>query len=272
MTVRTTIATDLVISPLGASAPAMIDVARCAEESGFDGVWTLDHFSGAMLDRPWSHEPFTVLGAMAAVTHTIRVGPLVANMRNRHPAILASATASLQSLSGGRAVLGVGSGAAPGSRFAGEQEAIGRLLGSGAERREYLTETIAIVRRLFAGGGDHDGVHLHMRNLTGVVEPVPLPPIVVGASGPRTVELACRHADGVNIRVTPQTADLLRVANDLRGVAEFETSVWTELDPTHPLGGGVDEWVDLGVNRRTLAVAPPFDLPAISAMGARLNA
>ena len=272
MSIRDTIATDLVISPFGADVPAMVEVARCAEDAGFDGAWTLDHFSGAMLGRPWSHDPFTVLGAIAEATDTIRVGPLVANMRNRHPAILASAAGSLQSLSGGRAALGVGSGAAPGSRFAGEQEAIGRLLGSGAERREYLIETISIVRQLFAGGGDHDGMHLHMHDLTGVVEPVEIPPIIVGASGPRTVELACHHADGVNIRVTPETPDLLRMANDLRSGGDFETSVWTELDAAHPLGGEIDEWVDLGVNRRTLAITPPFDLDAVASIGARLNA
>ena len=272
MSIRDAIATDLVVSPLGADVPSMVDVARCAEDSGFDGVWTLDHFSGAMLDRPWSHEPFTVLGAMASVTDTVRIGPLVANMRNRHPAILASAAASLQSLSQGRAVIGVGSGAAPGSRFAGEQEAIGRLLGSGSERREYLIETLAIVRQLFAGGGDHDGTHLHMHGWSGVVEPVPLPPFIVGASGPLTVELACHHADGVNIRVTPETGDLLRMANDLRSGSAFETSIWTELDTTHPLGGDADDWVDLGVHRRTLAIAPPFDLDAVATIGARLNA
>ena len=271
MAVSDDIATDLVISPFGADVPAMVELARCAEDSGYDGVWTLDHFSGAMLDRPWSHEPFTVLGAMAAVTDRVRVGPLVANMRNRHPAILASAAGSLQSLAQGRAVLGIGSGAAPGSRFAGEQDAIGRLLGSGAERREYLVETMQVIRQLFAGGGDHDGAHIHMRGLTGVVQPVPPPPIIVGASGPRTVALACAHADGVNVRVGPETADLLRMATERSQGGAFETSVWTDLDLGHALGGDVDPWLELGVHRRTLAIAPPFDLGAVAAVGARLH-
>ena len=68
MSIRDAIATDLVISPFGADVPAMVDVARCAEDAGFDGAWTLDHFSGAMLGRPWSHDPFTVLGAIAEAT------------------------------------------------------------------------------------------------------------------------------------------------------------------------------------------------------------
>ena len=73
---------DLVISPFGATALEMVEVARCAEENGFNGVWTYDHMAGAMLDRGPSHDAFAILGAIALATERVRVGPLVANMMN----------------------------------------------------------------------------------------------------------------------------------------------------------------------------------------------
>lgn len=270
-TIRAAIATDLVISPFGADGADMLDVARCAEQAGFDGVWTLDHFSGTMLDRPWSRELFTVLGGFAAVTSSIRVGSLVANMVNRHPSLLASATATLQSMSAGRAVLGVGSGAAPGSRFAGEQDAIDRELGDGPARRRQLIETIEMVRAIWSGRADHQGEFWSLSGLDGVVGPEPLVPIIIGASGPKTVEVACRHADGVNIRVGPGCHDRIAQARALTASKPFEVSINDFLEPDHPTGGEVEHWVEAGVDRRALTVKPPFDLAGLAALGRRLN-
>ncbi|MEL7157347.1 MAG: LLM class flavin-dependent oxidoreductase, partial [Actinomycetota bacterium] len=224
------VATDLVVSPFGADAARMLDVARCAEDAGFDGVWTLDHFSGAMLDRPWSRETFTVLGGFAAVTSSIRVGALVVNMVNRHPSLLASAAATLQSMTGGRAVLGIGSGAAPGSRFAGEQDAIGRPLGDGPARRRQLIETIDLVRGIWAGRVEHDGEFWSIPGLEAVVGPEPMVPLIVGASGPKTVALACRHADGVNIRVGAGCQHRIEEARELTAGTRFEVSINDFLD------------------------------------------
>ncbi len=182
---------DLVISPFGASAQDMVEVARCAEDSGFDGVWTYDHMTGTMLDRGRSHDAFAVLGAMAAATASVRVGPLVANMMNRHPVQLAVAMATLQSLSDGRAVLGIGAGAAPGSRFAREHEAIGTAPLDGAARRRRLVETIAVVRQLWAGQSEFRGEFFRIGGLDfGLGEPS-APPIIVGA-GSRPNRGACR--------------------------------------------------------------------------------
>ncbi|MEM7287882.1 MAG: LLM class flavin-dependent oxidoreductase [Actinomycetota bacterium] len=272
MSIRDAIATDLVVSPLGADAAEMLDVARCAEDCGFDGVWTLDHFSGTMLDRPWSRELFTLLGGFAVATSEIRIGSLVANMVNRHPSLLASAASTLQSMSGGRVVLGIGSGAAPGSRFASEQDAIGRDLGDSASRRRRLRETIEVVRLLWDGGTHHEGEFVVLEGLDGVIGPESIPPIIVGASGPLTIEVACAVADGVNIRVSEQTPDLIAHAASLAAGAPFEISIHDSLLLDSPTGGAVEPWVAAGVARRTLTVSPPFDLDAIAAIGANLNA
>lgn len=277
MAVRDQIATDLVLSPFAADGGEMVDVARFADELGFDGVWTLDHFSGSMLGRPWSRDPFTLLGGFAAVTDRARVGPLVANMVNRHPALLASAASTLQSIAGGRAVLGLGSGAAPGSRFAGEQEALGRVLHNGSARRRYLIETIEVVRLIWAGGGDFDGEFVKLSGLDGIVGPEPLVPIIIGASGRLTVELACEHADGLNLRVTPAAEELVAFARaatagrTTSAGASFEISIHEDLDAGHPLGGEVDRWIELGVDRRTLVVKQPVDRDALEAFANRLR-
>ena len=264
--------TDLVLSPFDAAVPAMLDAARVADAGGFEALWTFDHFAGGMLAKRWSRDPFVVLGAIASVTHRIGLGVLVANMVNRHPAQLASAVSSLQSLAPGRVRCGLGTGAAPGTRFAGEQEGIGRRPAPAAERRRQLVETIAALRLLWSGGGDLDGEHVTLDGVAGVVEPAPCPPIVVGAAAERTVRLAAEHADGVNIRRSVRLADLVATARSAAAGRPFEISVFDDLNPGHPLGGDPAPLLALGVDRRTLVVAPPYPLDAIRRIGSALAA
>jgi len=260
----------MAISPFGARADEMVEVARCAEDSGFGGVWTYDHMTGAMLGRGRSHDAFALLGAMANATQRVRVGPLVANMMNRHPVQLAVAMATLQSLSSGRAVLGLGAGSAPGSLFAGEHEAIGLELLDGPGRRRRLVETVSVVRRLWAGESQFNGEFFTIDGPGIVIGDEPPPPIIFGASGRRTVELAIEHADGINITSTKQLPDLLALIERTRPGPEFETSVHLPVDLDHPDGGEPVATEATAVARRVLALNAPFDLPALERIGARL--
>lgn len=266
---------DLVLSAFGASVRELVEAAVAAEASGFDGVWMFDHFSGAMLGRPWSRDPFVVLGAIAASTNRVTLGPLVANVGNRHPAQLASAVNSIQSLAPGRTLCGVGSGAAPGTRFAGEAEMIGRPIGDADRRRGQLRETIECLRAIWAGVG-YSGEHIRCEPpvgaTPGVTDGAPVPPIIVGASGVATVRLAATCADGVNIRDQHGLAELVDAARETAGARAFEVSVFTGFDPTHPLGGDTEKLTELGVDRRTLFASAPFDRRAIDMIGQRLDA
>jgi alkanesulfonate monooxygenase SsuD/methylene tetrahydromethanopterin reductase-like flavin-dependent oxidoreductase (luciferase family) len=103
------------------------DAVVVAEDAGFDAVWVLDHLSGAVFGGDSMFECFTPLGAFAAVTSRIRLGSLVANVANaanvanvanRNPGVLTVAAATLQEISGGRLLLGLGAGASPQGRFA----------------------------------------------------------------------------------------------------------------------------------------------------------
>jgi alkanesulfonate monooxygenase SsuD/methylene tetrahydromethanopterin reductase-like flavin-dependent oxidoreductase (luciferase family) len=201
---------------------------------------------------------------------------LVANMRNRHPAQLASAINSLQSLGPSRVLLGIGSGAAPGSRFAVEHEAIGTGLGTVAERRAMLRGSIEALRSMWAapGGGvvpgslddpgnpddlDHpDDLDDTRTALTGVVDGAACPPIVVGASAWPTIELALAVADGVNVRRTPQLGELLRRIDAVRHPS-FEVSVLDAFDDVADDPARITELVALGVDRLVLGMSTPHD-------------
>ena len=265
------IATDLVLSPFGASATELLEAAKCADESGFDGIWVLDHFSGKLVGKGWSHEPFTVLGAIANSTKKVSVGPLVANMINRNPVLLASSFSSLQSLAAGRAVLGLGTGAPPGSKFALEQEMIGRRLEEkGVSRRERLIETINALRSIWNGDTNFEGNHFSYEDLESVIMPNKPLRIIVGANGRKMIELASNHADGVNIRVGPSIKELIYLATELAPSPDFEISIHEDFDYSHPFGGDFEKWVQMGVTKRACMVNAPFDMEAISAIGARI--
>ena len=265
------IATDLVLSPFGASATELVEAAKCADESGFDGIWVLDHFSGKLVGKGWSHEPFTVLGAIANSTKKVSVGTLVANMINRNPVLLASSFSSLQSLAAGRAVLGLGTGAPPGSKFALEQEMIGRRLEEkGVSRRERLIETINALRSIWNGDTNFEGNHFSYEDLESVIMPNTPLRIIVGANGRKMIELASNHADGVNIRVGPSIKELIHLATELAPSADFEISIHEDFDYSHPFGGDFEKWVQMGVTKRACMVNAPFDMEAISAIGARI--
>lgn len=272
--------TDLVLDAFGADLPSMVQAAQVAEEAGFDGVWVFDHFSAAVSAKPWAQDPFVTLGAIAARTERITLGPLVANMMNRHPVQLALAIASLRSLAADRVLCAIGSGADPQSRFAVEHQAIGTEFLSAPERRERLRETCESVRLVLGAhpdeSVDYRGRHVRIEGLRAVAMPGAVPPIILGASGDATIELAARVADGVNIRrsarLGTQIEAIRPIIEQRRAAGEyFEVSVFESMDLDDPLGGRFSETRDLGVDRRTMMVFPPFPLKRIRTIGAALR-
>lgn len=250
---------DLAVNPFGASVPEIVAASQAAEAAGYDAVWVTDHFSGAVVGASVSRDPFVCLAAIASSTRRIELGVLVANIMNRHPAQLASAVDSLRSLAPDRVRLGLGSGAAPGSRFAVEHEAIGRVLPDATERRRLLVESLGALRAIWRGDSAHPGGEVGFDGLSGVVDSASPPHMIVGASGWSTVEVALAHADGVNLRVTSSLDEHLgRLA--LRRPPSFEVSV---LVAAADAAATVDRLVAAGCDRMILGVAAPFDIDAI---------
>jgi alkanesulfonate monooxygenase SsuD/methylene tetrahydromethanopterin reductase-like flavin-dependent oxidoreductase (luciferase family) len=261
--------TDLVLVPFDAAVPELVAAARAADRGGFDTVWTYDHFSGLVVGANWSRDPFVTLGAIAASTARIGIGTLVANVVNRHPAQLASAINSLQSLAPGRVRLGLGAGSSPGTPFAAEHRAIARPLADSTTRRVLLAETIAAIRALWRGD-TYSGTQVSVAEAMAVTDGAEAPPIIVGAGHRDTIRVACEHADGVNLLPGGDLAGRVAFARQ-HGAADFEVGVFAAFDEGHPLGGDAASLAALGIDRRTLYLRAPFPLDTIARVGAKLS-
>jgi alkanesulfonate monooxygenase SsuD/methylene tetrahydromethanopterin reductase-like flavin-dependent oxidoreductase (luciferase family) len=191
--------TAIALNPTTAAPALLLEAAVAAERAGFDAVYCYDHLSGKVLAGPSSQHVWTVLGAKAAVTERVRVGPLVANV-TVHPAVdIALAAATLQSLSRGRFVLGLGAGASGPSVFASEMPMFGLPAEAAPRRRARVAETIELLRALWRGDTSFAGEWASFTDVEAVPHPEPACPIVVGANGPKMAAVAARHADGINV-------------------------------------------------------------------------
>ncbi|HUQ77568.1 MAG TPA: LLM class flavin-dependent oxidoreductase [Patescibacteria group bacterium] len=169
-----------------------LESARRLDEAGYAGIWAWDHFMGrADLTVPVV-ECWTILAMAAARTGRITVGPFVANVMNRHPALLARMASTLQVASGGRVVLGIGIGGAP-----REHAAYGIEFPEAKERAARLEEAIAVIRALWSGGPvTRDSPYYPLDNAAAFPVPVPPPAIVIGGETPAGARLAGRIGDG----------------------------------------------------------------------------
>src|SRR6266478_26891 len=124
---------DLLFDPFGATWVDVREGAVAAEAAGFDGVWTYDHLAGSVHGASGVLECWTTLTAIAACVPRIAVGSMVLNVANRDAGTLAVMAATLQEVSGGRLLLGVGAGGGSGTPYRLEQEALGRTVGSDSQ-------------------------------------------------------------------------------------------------------------------------------------------
>jgi alkanesulfonate monooxygenase SsuD/methylene tetrahydromethanopterin reductase-like flavin-dependent oxidoreductase (luciferase family) len=272
--------TDLLFDPFDARWPELRAAALAAEEDGFDGVWTWDHLAGSVHRQDRVLECWTVLSALAGVLSRVSLGPLVLNVANRHPGLVATMAATLQEVSGGRLLLGLGAGGGADTPYAAEQWALGREVPSDATRREQVAEAVDVIRRLWTGRTDpFEGRHYRLGRAGGFVRPEPAPPIVIGAFGPKMAELAGRVGDGINTQAAhPRLGELIDRARDARSTAGrdpsgFVVTVFAGLERRWLEASSPDRGRlrDLGVDRLILLVHPPFDVEGIRAAGRRLN-
>lgn len=259
---------DVILNPVDATASQLVDAAIRAEASGYDAVWTYDHLSGVSLRGSTCLEVWTALGAIAQATQRVELGPLVLNVPLRHPAHIAIGAATLQDLSQGRCLLGLGAGAGPESRFADEQRMVGITPLGAARRRAMVDATVGYLRALWRGDHHFSSPEYAFDAVAGVLLPVPSPPIVVGATGPKMAALAGRVADGINVFDWSSETDseaswessadtgsgvrgLVEVARAVAGDRPFSVTVarvlspaW--LDPDSPIRR---RWAAMGVDR-----------------------
>lgn len=122
--------------PQNTTWASLRDTARLIDELRYDSLWTWDHFYAHLGDtRGANFEAWQVLAGWGAITEHVRTGPLVSSVTYRHPAVIAKMAATLDHITGGRAVVGIGAG-----WFEAEHDAYGIRLGSPAERSVRLAE------------------------------------------------------------------------------------------------------------------------------------
>jgi len=171
----------------------LVEIARQAEEFGFDFISISDHF------HPWieaqGHSPFvwSVLGAISQATSTIEIGVGVSCPTMRiHPAVSAHAAATTAELLPGRFVWGVGTGENLNEHVTGEAWPTAPV------RLEMLEEAIEITRRLWTEDSvDHRGTYFIVEDARIFDRPDPVPPIVVSAFGPEAAKVAAKVGDGL---------------------------------------------------------------------------
>jgi alkanesulfonate monooxygenase SsuD/methylene tetrahydromethanopterin reductase-like flavin-dependent oxidoreductase (luciferase family) len=189
--------------PETTSWPSLRDAAVRADRNGASSLWTWDHLMS--IRGPWQGpilEGWSILAGWAQVTQRAALGLMVGANTFRNPGLTAKLATTLDHLSGGRAILGIG-----GAWFEREHDAYGIDFGSGfGERLDRLDESVMLIRRLIDGDRfSHDGPIYPMHDA--LVAPTPIQshlPILIGGSGPKkTLRTLARYGDMWNAHGTP---------------------------------------------------------------------
>lgn len=237
-----------------------VGVARWAEERGFESLWVYDHMQ---VDPPPEEapifEPFVELSALAMATSRARLGHLVLAAAYRNAGLTAKAISTLDVVSGGRAILGIGAGWKE-----DEWLAYGYGFPSAGERLAILADHLEIITRMLGPGrATWEGVHAHVRDA--IHEPKglqqPRIPILVGGNGPNvTWRLAARFADELNLDALAPTqveAALPVIASRCTEIGRdpatlaVSVHVWGEADarPGAELRQRLRDYAGLGLSR-----------------------
>jgi len=193
-------------------------IARTADQAGFDSIWVLDHFWQIRMNGPEHHEMlegYSALSYMAGVTSRAKLGTMVTGAIYRYPGILAKTVTTLDVLSGGRAWLGIGA-----AWNEAESKGLGIPFPTMKERFERLEETLQICLAMWEGKRGSEkplhGTHYQPERLLNSPQSLtrPHPPILIGGGGEKkTLRLVAQYADACNLFPTPEIPrklDILR--------------------------------------------------------------
>jgi F420-dependent oxidoreductase-like protein len=189
------------------------EIARRAEDAGVDRISVMDHVWQIGTIGPPEHEmleAYTALGWLAAKTERVKLLTMVTAVVYREPGLLAKAVTTLDVLSGGRAILGIGA-----AWNADESAGLGLPFPPLAERFERLEEAILICKQMWSDDeGPFEGKRYHLARTLNSPQVLtkPHPPILIGGGGEKkTLKLVARYADACNI----QAGDLAAAAHKL---------------------------------------------------------
>jgi F420-dependent oxidoreductase-like protein len=266
--------------PGGPSAlgPTLADVARAADEGGVTTLTMMDHyFQMEQLGGPPEPmlEGYTSLGFLAGQTSNVELGLLVTGVTYRHPGLLAKIATTLDVLSGGRAMLGLGA-----AWYEREHDGLGVPFPSTSERFERLEETLQICRQMWSEDtGAYAGQHYRLAETVCVPPPIRPggPRVLIGGSGERkTLRLVAKYADACNLfAVGPD--EVARKIAVLDAHCETERRDPGDIQRTI-LGGGnpledidaflrrMEEYAALGIDQVWVSPNPTDPVGSVSAM------
>jgi len=235
------------LHPQATTVQAMRDAWKAADAMGVDSIWVWDHFYPLYGDPDAAHfEAYTLLAAMAADTSHARLGALVTCNSYRNPNLLADMARTIDHISGGRFILGIGSG-----WFDRDYREYGYEFGTAGSRLRDLEAALPIIMDRFSR-----------------LEPPPRGrlPILIGGSGEKvTLRLVAEHADAWNAFGPPDNyARKSRVLDDWCVRLDRKPS---QIERTVAINGSeVDDWqgyLDAGAEHLIVMVGPPFDLAPV---------
>jgi F420-dependent oxidoreductase-like protein len=183
--------------------PTVVAAAQAAEASGFDTVLVMDHFyqlPGLGNPEDFMLEAYTLLGALASVTSSVRLGALVTGNTYRNPAIMAKSVTTLDIVSGGRAQLGIGCG-----WFELEHDSFGIEFGTFTDRFEMLEEALQVILPMLRD--ERPSINgKHYKITQAINQPAPLSsiPVMIGGSGEKkTLRMVAQYATLGNLTCEP---------------------------------------------------------------------
>ena len=176
----------------------VLELCQHAEATGWDGIWYADHFMPNAEDTsaPWP-EAWTTLSAIGARTERVRIGTLVSGNTYRHPAVLAKMAATLDHITNGRVVLGLGSGWQE-----NEHTQYGLPFYTVNERLRRLDEACQVIQMLYNNAkSDFDGEFYQLQSASLEPKPVQQPlPLLIGGGGEKvTLKITARYANEWNV-------------------------------------------------------------------------
>lgn len=231
-------------------AERLREVTRLSEQAGFDRVSVMDHvWQIGHLGPPENEmlEAYTTLGYLAAHTERVKLLTVVTAVVYRDPGLLAKAVTTLDVLSGGRAMLGIGA-----AWNEDEARGLGLFFPSTSERFERLEEALQVCLQMWSDNdGAFEGRHYRLGRTLNSPQSLsrPHPPILIGGSGERkTLRLVARYADACNIFDSPELEHKLEVLREHcqhegRDYTEIEKTVQTRFD-LGPDGENIDDIIE----------------------------
>ena len=265
----------------------LAEIARTAEAAGFDGIWVMDHYyqidPGLGSKEDPMLEAYSALNFMAGVTERVTLGTMVTGVVYRHPGFLIKQVSTLDVLSGGRAIFGIGA-----AWYEEEAHGFGFPFPPRSERFERLEEVLQIAKQVWSGNFEaYEGKHYKLDAPINNPQPLsqPHPPILIGGEGEKkTLKLVAQYADACNLFARNGVEQVTHKLDVLRGHCETLNRDYDEIEKTaidrfdlSPGGVTAAEVVDhiglfaeIGIENFILSLTTVSDIEPIERFGSEV--